>query len=304
MKKVAICMIWLVLSACSGIVKHTEDTFWPFDNPNAPKGESENMRRIRGESVVAHPIVTEKGDIWPGQPDPVPTLQDVSNPDSHFNETFHRSLKTLNDDLDKQPFEDGESLSIGEEVSTRNGVRRNSSAIGSPLPSNVEDNAPAYLQGPNHDTVAIPNGDGTTTMVAPDGSVTIVRGTPDTPQKAIAADKGVDAEPLSPVAGKKPQTSEDSSSSLKKKEAESPKPLVPAANKLKRPVIRSKAHRRHGANSAKKASAPGKHRASKGITHKTKSAKSAHNKHSANRHSSVSRKAGRKLHARLSGSRL
>ncbi|MDF7674578.1 hypothetical protein PT277_04255 [Acetobacteraceae bacterium ESL0709] len=275
-------MAWLTLSACSGIVKHTEDTFWPFDNPNAPKGESENMRRVRGASVVARPIVTEEGDIWPGQPDPVPTLQDVSNPSSHFNEAFHRSLKTLNDDLRKQPFEDGESLSIGEEVSARNGVTRRSSAIGSPLPSDVEDNAPAYLQGPNHDTVAIPNGDGTTTMVAPDGSVTIVRGTPDTVQKAVAADKTVESKSLPPVGGKESVSPP----------VESPVVAVPppvrtrkeSVKKVRSSHVVKKKHRTQSTRGRKAASRNISHHRKKAISHRNSSKKGAVRKHTARKH--------------------
>ncbi|WP_202405289.1 hypothetical protein [Saccharibacter sp. 17.LH.SD] len=179
MKKVAVLMLCLAASGCSGLGKHIGDTSWIFGgDPNMPHGDSETFRRVRGEAVTETPLMAQKDDIWPGQPDAVPTIQDVNNPNSHFSHLFRNSLGDLNEDLDEQLLANGEALSMGESVETRHGVQRRSTAIGPALPSHVTDHAPNYLEGPNRDTVAIPNGDGTTTLVAPNGSVRVVRGDP------------------------------------------------------------------------------------------------------------------------------
>lgn len=179
MKKVAVLMLCFAANGCSGLVKQSEDTFWPFSDPNAPKSESENFRRVRGDAVIEQPLVAQQGDVWPGQPDAVPTIKDMNDPNSRFSQSFQRSIKGLNSDLDKQQLANGETLSLGEKVATEKGVQRRSHASepGS-LPSHVPDKATNYLEGPNRGTVTIPNGDGTTTLVAPDGTVKVVRGDP------------------------------------------------------------------------------------------------------------------------------
>lgn len=183
MRKITVLLIGIALSGCSGFGEYISDTFWPMEDQHAPAGEGDMMRRVRGGSPAGLPLVAQTGDIWPGQPDPVPTIQDVSNPDSRFNHNFQNSLGDLNNDpVGQAQLHDAETLAIGEEVNTKNGVTRRSQAVFAPgnvpgaLPESVPDNAKKYLEGPNSDSVIIPNGDGTTTVVAPDGSVKILRG--------------------------------------------------------------------------------------------------------------------------------
>ena len=46
--------------------------------PYAPKGDSENLMRARGDSNVAvAPLNPQPGDVWPGPLPPTPTLQDL-----------------------------------------------------------------------------------------------------------------------------------------------------------------------------------------------------------------------------------
>lgn len=181
MKKVAVLILCLAASGCSGLEKHAEDTFWPFGDPNAPKSESENFRRVRGESVMMQPLTTQQGDVWPGQPDAVPTIKDVNDPNSRFSRSFREASA-------KNQLSNGEFLSVGEKVSTEKGVQRRSMASEpGRLPSSVSDRAQHYLEGPNRDNVAIPNGDGTTTIVAPNGLVRVVRGDPSVAMQSLNA---------------------------------------------------------------------------------------------------------------------
>lgn len=163
----------LCLSGCSGFDKHLGDTLFPLGNPNSPSGQSELMRRVKGEAVTNTPIAPEPGDVWPGQPEAVPTLQDVSHSDSRFTHQLHRSLDTLNADL-KHQLHDGQAVAAGESVATHYGVGPQVRSIGKPLPSHVHDNAPLYLKPIERGTVSIPNGDGTVTLIAPNGSIRII----------------------------------------------------------------------------------------------------------------------------------
>lgn len=219
MKKVAVLMLCLAASGCAGLKKHSEDTFWPFGDPNAPKSESENFRRVRGEYVAEQPLVAQQGDVWPGQPDAVPTVKDMNNPNSRFSRSFQRSIKGLNSDLDQQQLANGETLALGENVATEKGVQRRSSASepGS-LPSHVPDRAKNYLEGPNRKSVAIPNGDGTTTLVGPDGTVRVVRGDPTVAMQQPSQHSAVPSKKHADTSHHKKRHKHSDASSKKKRE--------------------------------------------------------------------------------------
>ncbi len=76
MRRIALTCLCLALSGCG------YNTWWnpPFttgSNPNFPAGDSENLRRVRGEQVDAPVLTTEPGDVWPGPLPPEPTLQEL-----------------------------------------------------------------------------------------------------------------------------------------------------------------------------------------------------------------------------------
>jgi hypothetical protein len=76
MRRIALLSLALTLSGCG------YKTWWnpPLSggyNPNIPVGESENMKRVRGEEPVVARLTTEPGDIWPGPLPPAPTLKDL-----------------------------------------------------------------------------------------------------------------------------------------------------------------------------------------------------------------------------------
>jgi hypothetical protein len=53
------------------------DTMTTHLNPNAPAPVVENEKRVRGVAVAQAPLLPEKGEVWPGPPPPIPTLEDV-----------------------------------------------------------------------------------------------------------------------------------------------------------------------------------------------------------------------------------
>ena len=79
MQRIGFLCLALALSGCGC------NTWWnpPFtagSNPNMPAGDSENLLRVRGQEPVVERLTTEPGDIWPGPLPPAPTLKDlVSN---------------------------------------------------------------------------------------------------------------------------------------------------------------------------------------------------------------------------------
>jgi hypothetical protein len=54
---------------------------WRFD-PTAPTETSQTERLVRGEDVQIKPLLPEGGDVWPGPPAPIPTMEDLQNPNN------------------------------------------------------------------------------------------------------------------------------------------------------------------------------------------------------------------------------
>lgn len=158
MRKAALVASLLVLSGCSGFDKWLTDTATlPGENPNMPRGESETLRRVRGYSSVETPILPQAGDIWPGAPKPLPSLSDVA--------AEKDNLPGVSADLP-----DGGKLTIGEDADD------SFSGAGARLPSVEPDVASKYGAGKAPaSTLEIPNGDGTTTVIRPDGSISTVK---------------------------------------------------------------------------------------------------------------------------------
>ncbi|TPW34610.1 hypothetical protein [Oecophyllibacter saccharovorans] len=181
MKKISVLMLGMVVSGCADFGNYLDQTLNPWGPANSPIGDSETFQRVRGNGKTQlAPLAMENGDVWPGAPAPVPSLQDVSNPDSVFNLEGGKSVSALNADLREQ-LGNGETLSIGEETARQRGIARQSEAYTGAqwqLPSHVADRASHFMEKKTDATVAIPNGDGTTTLIAPDGSIRVIRGMP------------------------------------------------------------------------------------------------------------------------------
>ncbi len=77
MRHIAMLGLILLLPACSGLGGMISDTVSFNRNPNLPPGDSDNMLRVRGEGVETVPLLPEPGNVWPGPPQPEPTLGDL-----------------------------------------------------------------------------------------------------------------------------------------------------------------------------------------------------------------------------------
>ncbi|ASC04417.1 hypothetical protein BJI49_00285 [Acetobacter pasteurianus] len=167
MRKAALLGLCMIVSGCAGFDKFVSDTATlPGENPNAPSGEDLNMRRIRGQSAVDVPILPEGGNMWPGPPTPLPTLEDVEK---------DRSGTVLGGESTSGPqLPDGEEMSIGEKEDIRHGVVGGGTA--GKLPDAEPDVSSKY--GAHRGVgapIEIPNDDGTITLIQPDGSVSTIK---------------------------------------------------------------------------------------------------------------------------------
>jgi hypothetical protein len=141
----------LSLTMLSGCGYHT---WWnpPFStgySPNTPVTTSVNMSRVKGRDVAVTPLTTQPGDIWPGPLPPPTTLQDLEKESATGVEApvpgspLNRSGASLT-----APLPNGTPAPHG-----------NAAAPGAPGPA-----APDQK-------IVVPNGNGTSTVIYPDGRI-------------------------------------------------------------------------------------------------------------------------------------
>src|ERR1700712_975911 len=167
----------LLLGGCSGLGKFFGDTITlPGMNPNLPSGVSENTDRARGQKLDEAPILPEPGNVWPGPPQPLPTLNDVSREQGndlsgamtgggHGGASAHGG----------PAMHDGGSMSMGEGNAISNGVTPGADSFsgGGVLDDHVQDDSQRYRSraagsgsgGKGGGDIVIPNGDGTSTVI-------------------------------------------------------------------------------------------------------------------------------------------
>jgi hypothetical protein len=127
-------------------------TWWnpPFSTgygPNTPVTTSVNMSRVKGRDVAVTPLTTQPGDIWPGPLPPPMTLQDLE-----------RQSQT------------------GVEAPARGSpLNRSGGSLSAPLPNGTHGGTPAGTPGgpgqPPDQRIIVPNGNGTSTVIYPDGRI-------------------------------------------------------------------------------------------------------------------------------------
>jgi hypothetical protein len=80
MRHIVFLGLLLALAGCDGEYSTWSDLpFTTGSNPHFPAGDSENIRRAMGEPANVQPLTLEPGDVWPGPIKPPPTLQDLES---------------------------------------------------------------------------------------------------------------------------------------------------------------------------------------------------------------------------------
>jgi hypothetical protein len=147
MRRIALVSLTIMLNGCG------YHTWWnpPFTtgfNPNVPVTNSVNMGRVMGEGVAITPLATEPGDIWPGPLPPPQTLQDLERQGAMNSQP---AAPTKGSPLDR---------------------------AGNPLLAPLPNGSPPDRGGtsapgqPQADRrIIVPNGNGTSTVIYPDGRI-------------------------------------------------------------------------------------------------------------------------------------
>ena len=150
MKRIALVSLSLMLGGCG------YNTWWnpPLTtgyNPNLPVTNSVNMGRVMGQGVAVTPLTTEPGDIWPGPLPPPKTLQDLERQGPIGSQP---AAPTKGSPLDRA----GNPLSAP-------------LPTGTPGTTPGSSTAPAPGQPQADRRIIVPNGNGTSTVIYPDGRI-------------------------------------------------------------------------------------------------------------------------------------
>jgi hypothetical protein len=187
-------VLMLLLSGCAGVGNYMQSTLSPSGNPNAPKTEALNMQRARGEAVAVQPITPMPGDVWPGPVPPVPTLDQIQKRmntplSQEYNQQYNASAGAAPSSSDRSsllgppgvtsriinpafvpppvpasppPFQ------VGQELMTPYGP---AGVVTGSSNGRYQMVAPINGQGGG---MLMPNGNGTATLIGPDGQQTTV----------------------------------------------------------------------------------------------------------------------------------
>ena len=171
-----------LLSGCTGtgvFLDHTTQRFGAV--PNTPAGSSETFLRIRGQSVTVPPLMPEQGNVWPTDNKPDQTMQDLEKQQA---QEIRRSTGA------PAP---GSSPSVNRANDADRGLPP--PVIPPPPPAGLSSPTVNTPNGPSVDVtgrgtgrnyrqlqspspggsgILVPNGNGTSTLIGPDGSVQTV----------------------------------------------------------------------------------------------------------------------------------
>ena len=188
----------LALSGCAGLGVFLDDTHSPKSGQNRPIGNSETIRRVEGQPVATEPLIATAGNVWPGPVQPEPTLQDLAKVAPPVLEGAtapplanvpNLQIPAIPHHLQPRPGDDGTVLNgpisggaTGGVASPQGVVAPTSRgpAVSTRAPSGIpQSNVPGNPGG-----IVVPNGNGTSTVIAPDGTVsTIPTPAPTTPPR-------------------------------------------------------------------------------------------------------------------------
>ena len=150
----------------SGFGGFLYDTHTFHSNPNLPAGSDETMRRVEDKDVSVEPLLPEPGDIWPGPMRPIPTMQEMQKQDM-------QQLPPPNIPSAPPPL-----LFPGETPGASSDTAPPAAASSGHVPKNGQHtrtgNTQATPPGDSSQGVMVPNGNGTSTLIRPDGTIETV----------------------------------------------------------------------------------------------------------------------------------
>lgn len=213
MRPLASLALVLVLSGCGTIASSPFEGFGGFiadthtwnTNPHLPMTQSETVSKVMGQSPEIEPLTSETGNVWPGPVAPSMTLEDIAklNPDQLLKPDAEITLPNSERKSAVNPLPPAHTVVTPRPVTGSSTPPAPLTPPPQPTPtptpvaaSPAPQPAPAarFLQTPNgpatisngsggvvtytdpkgNTGLVVPNGNGTSTLIAPDGSTQTV----------------------------------------------------------------------------------------------------------------------------------
>ncbi len=144
------------------------DTQTFHSNPNLPPGGDETMRRVENKDVSVEPLLPEPGDVWPGPMQPIPTMQDLQQQNN----------------MERLPPPNVPAAPPPPLFPETTPVPHTSAAPATPPKMAAQPAGGAAAASPGGDVagvrsiagqgILVPNGNGTSTLISPDGTMKTV----------------------------------------------------------------------------------------------------------------------------------
>jgi hypothetical protein len=149
-------------------------------NPNRPPGSSENVQRVTGLSPDAEPLLPEPGNVWPGPAKPDPTLNDLmrDNPNPQMMPGTEMTLpRSGTGPATIAPIPSPGSPNFAPSATPPAQAAPPSRFLQTPSgPASLSGGSgvQTYTDPKGTSGLVVPNGNGTSTLIAPDGTVQTV----------------------------------------------------------------------------------------------------------------------------------
>jgi hypothetical protein len=199
MRRTALLGLALLLPGCQNYVGSPFDGFGGFiantqtfeSNPNRPIGDTPNMLRAYGREVDVEPLTVESGNVWPGPAPEGPTLQDLQR-EQNRSDSAAQPPPLQPAPPPPRPQPRGSSTQPGsvapspaaptplpatppqlpaQRPPSTQFYQTPSGPVASPQPGN---GVRTYTDPRGGTGIIVPNNNGTSTLIAPDGTVTTV----------------------------------------------------------------------------------------------------------------------------------
>jgi hypothetical protein len=186
MRRIALLGLLMSLTGCAGFGNFITDTHTFRSNPNMPAGDSENMRRVTGADSTQQALTPEPGNIWPPPAGPMPTLMDLEKQTGSQTGTGQgaptQTQPAPGSSSPPQPGLGAEPPAQTPRPSTIPTIRPSAGAApsyqtpaGTAVPTG---GGPGYTTtttpGSAGQSIVVPNGNGTSTIIHSDGTVETV----------------------------------------------------------------------------------------------------------------------------------
>jgi len=167
-----------LLSACagSGFYRYERDTFTlPGANPNKPSSTVLNYNRVVHDDLPRHDahLLTENGDIWPPPPTPIPTLKDLQIKQTAAIAGGGAGPEGL-PPLPPLPSLPGYEISKPDPTHAPPESSFGRGLAHIPYGGNVPTTGVATMKDAGNGAILVPNGNGTSTLISPNGAISTV----------------------------------------------------------------------------------------------------------------------------------